>query len=216
MKIYGPSYSPFVARVRTVLAIKGIAYEQELPPGGSPKSAAYLGINPIGKVPTLVDGGLTLPESELICEYLEDVHPTPALRPADPAVRARARLINRVCDLYIMGPMFPLFAQLNPATRDQAAADAGVAALRQGVVLLEGFMEGDEFAVGESLTLADCAVPPVLFFVHYVMAFFGDHDPLRNSPTLEAYWMNMSRHAVCGRILDDMDTTFKAMLAARA
>lgn len=216
MKLYGPSYSPFTARVRALLTYKGIAYEQELPPGGGPKSEEFLRINPIGKVPALVDGDLVLPESEVICEYLEDKVPSPSLRLADPAARAKARLINRVCDFYIMGPMMPLFPQLNPATRDQAVADAGVAAVRGGVALLDGFLEGEDFAVGGSLSSADCAVAPVLFFVHYVMVFFGDHDPLRNHPKLDAYWMNMSKHQLIGPILDDMDTTFKALLAARA
>lgn len=216
MKLYGPSYSPFTARVRALLAYKGIAYEQELPPGGGPKSEDFLKINPIGKVPALVDGDLVLPESEVICEYLEDKVPSPSLRPADPAARAKARLINRVCDFYVMGPMMPLFPQLNPATRDNAVADAGVAAVRSGVALLDGFIEGEDFAVGGNLSSADCAVAPVLFFVHYVMVFFGDHDPLRSHPKLDAYWMNMSKHQLIGPILDDMDTTFKALLASRA
>ena len=56
----------------------------------------------------------------------------------------------------------------------------------------------------------------MLFYVHYVMVFFGDHDPLRNHPKLDAYWMNMSKHQLIGPILDDMDTTFKALLASRA
>ncbi|MBI1182158.1 MAG: hypothetical protein GC201_16570 [Alphaproteobacteria bacterium] len=215
MKLYGASFSPFVARVRTLLAFKGLDYQQELPPGGLPKSPDYLKINPIGKVPTLVDGDLILPESEVICEYLEDTRPEPALRPADPAARARSRLVNRVADLYVMGAMFPLFPQLNPATRDKAAAEAGVAALRAGLGWLDGFMEGEEFAVGGAMTMADCAVPPILFFVHYVMSHFGDHEPLRDLPKLDAYWVNMSRHPVCGPVLDEMDTTFKAMLASR-
>jgi glutathione S-transferase len=215
MKIYGAAFSPFVARVRTLLAFKGLEYELELPPGGMPKSPEHVAINPIGKVPTFVDGDLVLPESEVICEYLEDLHPEPALRPADPAQRAQSRLISRVADLYIMGPMSGLFRQMNPATRDQAAADEGVAALRNGLTWVEGFMQGDDYAVGGAMSMADCAVPPILYFVHYVMSNFGDHEPLRDVPRLDAYWMTMNRHPVCGPVLDDMDTTFKAFLASR-
>jgi glutathione S-transferase len=216
MKIYGPSFSPFVSRVRTALHHKGIAYEQELPPGGSTRSEDYLKINPIGKVPAMIDGGVTLPESEVICEYLEEKYPQKPLLPADLAARGKVRLINRVGDIYIVVPMFTLFPQLNPATRNHALSDTGLAGTRAGLALLEGFMEGNEYAVGGELTLADCAVPPILFFVHYILSHFGDSEPLTNYPKLDAYWWNMSKHQICGRILDDMDTTFKAMLAARA
>jgi glutathione S-transferase len=215
MKIYGPSFSPFVARVRTVLHHKGVSYEQELPPGGSTRSEEYLRINPIGKVPTLVDGAVTLPESEVICEYLEEKFPARPVLPGDGAARAKARLLSRVGDLYIVVPMFTLFPQLNPKTRNQELSDTGLAGTRTGLTLLEGFMEGEEYAVGGGLTLADCAVPPILFFVHYILSFFGDSEPLTNYPKLDAYWTAMSRHPVVGPVLDDMDTTFKAMLAAR-
>jgi glutathione S-transferase len=215
MKIYGPSFSPFVSRVRTLLHHKGLSYEQELPPGGSTRSEAYLKINPIGKVPTLIDGGVTLPESEVICEYLEEKYPQKPLLPAGLAARGKVRLINRVGDIYIVVPMFTLFPQLNPATRDQALADTGLAGTRSGLAILESFMEGEDYAVGGALTLADCGIPPILFFVHYILSFFGDSEPLTGYPKLDAYWMNMSKHPVVGPILDDMDTTFKAMLAAR-
>jgi len=216
MKIYGPSYSPFTARVRTALHHKGIAYEQELPPGGSTRSEEYLRINPIGKVPTMVDGGVTLPESEVICEYIEEKYPQKPLLPADLSARGKVRLINRVGDIYIVVPMFSLFPQINPKTRDQALSDTGLAGTRNGLAILEGFMESGEHAVGDGLTLADCGVPPILFFAHYILSFFGDSEPLTKHPKLDAYWWNMSKHQVVGPILDDMDTTFKAMLAARA
>ena len=51
----------------------------------------YLALNPNGVVPTLVHDGRAVVDSSVICEYLEDVYPTPALRPADPLPRARAR-----------------------------------------------------------------------------------------------------------------------------
>jgi glutathione S-transferase len=216
MKLYGPAFSPFVARVRTVLHHKGIDYRQEMPPGGSPKSGEYLRLNPIGKVPTLVDGDAAVPESEVICEYLEERFPQPPLLPATPAARAKVRLIGRVADLYVVVPMVSLFRQLDPTARNAELAEAGIAGVRDGLRLLDRFVESEDFAYGDGLTLADCAVPPVLFFVHYTLSFFGDHDPLRHHPKLDAYWMNMNRHSVCGPILDDMDTAFRAFQAGRA
>jgi glutathione S-transferase len=55
-------------------------------------SPAYLAINPNGVVPTLLlEDGRALHESGTICEYLDEVHPEPPLRPADPYQRAEMR-----------------------------------------------------------------------------------------------------------------------------
>jgi hypothetical protein len=81
---------PFCARARLVLAEKAVDYETvEIDLGNRPEWVYAL--NPSGKVPIL-DGDLTLPESAVIMEYLEECFPTPALLPAEPAARAQARL----------------------------------------------------------------------------------------------------------------------------
>ena len=112
MKLWQTFLSPFPTRVRLVLYAKGIDIPFVEPPGihdGSGKGD-YLKINPLGRVPTLeLDDGRTLPESEVICEYLEDAFPTPTLRPADPWARAQVRLIARLCDFYLVFAMVPLF-----------------------------------------------------------------------------------------------------------
>lgn len=59
---------------------------------------AYLKLNPKGVVPTLVDDDSAIIESTLICEYLDDRYPEPALRPADAALRARMRLWGKAID----------------------------------------------------------------------------------------------------------------------
>src|SRR5258706_6585763 len=112
MKLYQTFLSPFPTRVRLLLYAKGIDMEFVEPPGihdGSDKGD-YLTINPLGRVPALeLDDGRVLPESEVICEYLEDVHPTPTLRPPDPWSRAQVRLISRLCDFYLVMAIDPLF-----------------------------------------------------------------------------------------------------------
>lgn len=80
-------------RVRLCLAEKGLAYESRpvdmaLLEHHAPE---YLLINPNGLVPTLLADGRPLHESGTICEFLDDLVPTPALRPADPYVRAVMR-----------------------------------------------------------------------------------------------------------------------------
>jgi glutathione S-transferase len=90
MILYGASGSPFVRKVQVALAIKGLAYEQiqQIP---FTKDPEYRKINPLGKIPALQDGELTLCDSTVICEYLEDAYPKAPLYPANSADKARAR-----------------------------------------------------------------------------------------------------------------------------
>jgi len=81
-------------RVRLCLEEKGLRYEtREVDMANlEHHSAAYLKINPNGVVPTLVlEDGRALHESGTICEYLDEVHPEPPLRPSDPYERAEMR-----------------------------------------------------------------------------------------------------------------------------
>src|SRR2546429_1355156 len=83
---------PFAARVRIVLAEKALDYDAvEIDLGDRP--AWLYEKNPLGRVPVYEEeGGLVLPESWVIMEYLEERFPEPAQWPADPAERALGRL----------------------------------------------------------------------------------------------------------------------------
>ncbi|MBT4522083.1 MAG: glutathione S-transferase family protein [Halieaceae bacterium] len=96
VKVYGVHGSPFVRKVFVALDFKGIPYEivAQMP---FSRDAEYLKINPLGKVPTLVDGDLTLGDSKVICQYLEDAHPEPALYPQNVAEKAMARWYEDLC-----------------------------------------------------------------------------------------------------------------------
>ena len=61
--------------------------------GYSPKHPEVLKANPKGQVPVLVDGDITLFDSTLIFEYLEDAYPQTPLLPASAAARAQCRLV---------------------------------------------------------------------------------------------------------------------------
>jgi glutathione S-transferase len=91
VKLYDAPACPFCARVRIVLAEKGLEHETvEVDLRDRP--AWIYELNPLGKVPVLEEDGFVLPESAVIMEYLEEVHPDPALLPVGPDDRARARL----------------------------------------------------------------------------------------------------------------------------
>ena len=91
--LYGAPPSPFVRKVRVVLAEKGIPYTCEpvlhhmFPPSFNRVSKA---ISPLGKIPAYRDDDVALADSSVICAYLERTNPDPPLYPSDPREYARA------------------------------------------------------------------------------------------------------------------------------
>lgn len=93
IRLYHFSLSPFCRKVRLTLAEKRLEVELVEERYWEP-SPEFLRRNPAGKVPILKIEGRTLSESQAICEYLDEVHPTPALMPRDPDTRYEVR---RIC-----------------------------------------------------------------------------------------------------------------------
>jgi len=165
------------------------------PPEGGLKSPEYLAINPIGKIPSLaLDDGMVIPESQTIVEYLEEKFPQKPLRPSDPEGRAHVRLIERVVEVYIAGPLVVLFGQMNPKTRDQAVVEAELANVEKGLAYLNLFMGEGPYAGGETFTTADCEAMPFLFFVNMIGASLGKPDLMAGHPKVAAYWAFISEH----------------------
>lgn len=83
-------------RVRVALNLKGLkAQERNINiDAGEQRSEAYLKINPLGGIPTLVEAGHPpLTQSSAILEFIDEIHPSPPLLPTDPHGRARVRAI---------------------------------------------------------------------------------------------------------------------------
>lgn len=104
MKLYGYFRSSAAFRVRIALNLKGLIYEQAFIHlrKNDQRSESYLGINPQGLVPALIDDGPVLTQSLSIIEYLDETRPTPPFLPADPIGRARVRSLAEViaCDIH--------------------------------------------------------------------------------------------------------------------
>jgi glutathione S-transferase len=208
MKLYQTYASPFPTRVRLLLYAKGIEVEIIEPPGFHASTEAkgdYLKINPIGRVPTLVlDDGRALPESEVICEYLEDAFPEPSLRPADPWGRARMRLLSRICDFYVVMAMVPFF-NLSARSRrhwEPAVVRAAAGKLAEALAYLEAYIGEDGYAVGGALTQADGTIAPQLVLAsEWIPQVFGTPDPLNALPKLSAYWAAIQSDPIVGRLV---------------
>ena len=104
MQIIGSYLSPYVRKVLVVLDLKGLRYEIDpiVPFLGDDRFSA---LSPIRRVPVLIDDAVTLSDSTVICEYLEERHPEPALLPAGAVARARARWLEEFADTR-MGEVF--------------------------------------------------------------------------------------------------------------
>jgi glutathione S-transferase len=93
--LHGNSASPYVRKVLAVLALKSLPYEhtQQMP---FSKDAEFQKISPLGKIPALQDGDLTICDSTVICEYLEDAYPDVAVYPQNIKDKAKARWLEEL------------------------------------------------------------------------------------------------------------------------
>lgn len=99
--VYGANMSPFVRKVRVVLAEKGVDYTLEpVNPFAAPPE--FLQISPLKRIPVLRDTDRpepnTLPDSSIICDYIEHKYPDPPLYPADPFMHAQALWFEEYAD----------------------------------------------------------------------------------------------------------------------
>lgn len=209
MKLYQTYLSPFPTRVRLLLYAKGLEVEIIEPPGfhgdATPKGE-YLHVNPIGRVPALVlDDGRALPESEVICEYLEDAYPEPSLRPDDPWERARVRLLSRISDIYVVMAMLPLFNLVEhpPGQWDQALIRRQLRETRAGLEFLEGYIGEAGYAVGSALTQADGALIPIIVLAAEWLPIFRGPDALAGLPRLQAWWRAIPNDPIAARLIDE-------------
>lgn len=97
MVLYSGTTCPFSQRCRFVLFEKGMDFEiRDIDLFNKPEEISAM--NPYGQVPILVERELILYESNIINEYIDERFPHPQLMPADPLMRARARLMLFNCE----------------------------------------------------------------------------------------------------------------------
>lgn len=157
---YGTLRSTNASKTKVVLEEKGLAYRVErVRPGDVWKKVPeVLAKHPLGKVPYIDDGDVTLYDSTVIDEYLNDRYPEPPLLPADPVARARARALENYGDEGMLMRFLPLLWMpwwSPPEQRDQASMDKGRQGLREQVLpFVESELAGGDYLVG-AFSLAD-------------------------------------------------------------
>ncbi|MBI3677020.1 MAG: glutathione S-transferase family protein [Proteobacteria bacterium] len=175
--VYGGAVSPFVRKVRVMLAEKSLEYTLEnVNPFAPPPD--YANLHPLKRIPAFRDSDLpepnTLADSSVICDYLEHKFPKPALYPSDPYLRARALWFEEYADTAISQTIGPgLFFEriVKRMMKQQPNEEICIATLRDKVPGLFDYLEkeigSNQFLVGNTFSIADISIAtPFVNFRH--------------------------------------------------
>jgi stringent starvation protein A len=143
-------------RVRLVLAAKGVSYERVEVDPSKPPPEDLIDLNPYGSTPTLVDRDLTLYDTAVVCEYLDERYPHPPLMPIDPLSRARLRLAAVRIEL-------DWLSQIAAIGEGGKPADTARKHLREQLLTSLPLFKASKFFLNPEMSLVDCLVAPVIW-----------------------------------------------------
>ncbi len=214
MKLYTLKGSRYGTRCLIQIAAKGMEVEIETVPFPVPES--FRALNPLMLVPVLhTDDGKLLPESQVICEYLEDLCPDPSLRPIDPAECARMRLLIRLFELHYDPVARRLFPLLRPGvSRDHDEVDAIGVEIANRIDLISSYLDGRAYAVGGHLSLADCALMPPFMQARIICPRLGLNDPIGANQKIADYYERTRDDTYVKPVLDDAERYIRSVLRA--
>ena len=169
MKLIGSSASPYVRKVRVVLAEKGVDCAQMMENVWSADTTIQK-VNPLGKVPCLIlDDGSALYDSRVICEYLDALKPVPALIPAAAATRIAVRrweaLADGVLDAIVLVRLEE--TQREPRERSEKWVLRQMSKVEAGLAVMAKDLGKNDWCVGGAITLADVTVGCCLGYIHF-------------------------------------------------
>jgi glutathione S-transferase len=192
VELIGPAPSTYTRVARMVCEEKAIPYELKQSPPHSPDVDA---IHPFGKVPVMRHGDFELCESKAIATYLDLSFPGPKLIPTEPRQAALTEqwvsLVNTRIDgtlvrTYLLNYIFPKGADGKP---DRRVIDGVVPAVKDELDLLDRTVAKSGFLAGDSFTLADINVLPILA---YLRNFPESGAAIRGSKSLSGYFDRLS------------------------
>jgi glutathione S-transferase len=221
MHIYGSIASPFVQRCLMVSRAKGHEVEVLPPPGGGFASPDFQAISPMGRIPLLaLDDGGHICESSAIAAYLDETLDGPALLPADPVARARVREIEALAVLELGAAMRPvMICKIIGIPGSDALYEPAISQADKGCDALARLVGEGRFATGDALSMADCALVPLLTFANVLRDLPEVEGVLERHPTLLAYHQRMSENPVAARTIREVTegiAAIRARMAAQA
>ena len=160
MNLYSGTTCPFSQRCRFVLFEKGMDFEiKDVDLFNKPEDISVM--NPYGQVPILVERDLILYESNIINEYIEERFPHPQLMPADPVMRARARL-------FLFNFEVELFSQIEALEKgNQKQQEKARQQVADRLTELAPVFHKQKFMLGEDFSMLDVAISPLLWRLDY-------------------------------------------------
>ena len=160
MTLYSGTTCPFSQRCRNVLYEKGMDFQiVDVDLHNKPEDLAVM--NPYNQVPVLVERDLMLYESNIINEYIDDRFPHPQLMPADPVMRARARL-------FLFRFEHEMFTHVETLEKgNQRFADKARAAIRDNLAQIAPVFAKQKYMLGDEFSMLDVAIVPLLWRLDY-------------------------------------------------
>jgi glutathione S-transferase len=173
-RLYHFALSPFCRKVRLTLAEKKLEVELVEERYWEP-SPDFLRRNPAGKVPILKMDTRTLSESQAICEYLDDIFPTPPLMPRDPDLRYEVRRICAWFDGKFHDEVTSklLHERVNKKVMKRGYPDSknvksGAAAIKFHLDYMAWILDQRRWLAGDQMTLADFTAAAHLSCLDYI------------------------------------------------
>lgn len=159
MTLYSGTTCPFSQRCRNVLYEKGMDFQiVDVDLHNKPEDLAVM--NPYNQVPVLVERDLILYESNIINEYIDDRFPHPQLMPADPVMRARARL-------FLFRFETELFSHVESIEKNQRNAEKARASIRDNLAQIAPVFLKQKYMLGDEFSMLDVAIAPLLWRLDY-------------------------------------------------
>lgn len=184
IKIYG---TPPTRVIRAIWLLNELDLEYEITPidleNGEHSGEAFLGINPAGKVPVLVDGDVVISESSAIQIYLAEKYPDAGFIP--PRIEDRAQMYRWIFFLVteIEAPLWRIARNTFVYPEDQRVADDVPIARQECMDMLsvfENYMTGRDYVVTDKVTVAD-------FNAAYTLDWADEEKMLEDYPVLSEY-----------------------------
>jgi glutathione S-transferase len=171
MKLVGAVTSPYVRKVRVVMAEKKLDY-QFVPEDVWAADTVISESNPLGKVPCLVmEGGEALFDSRVIVEYLDTLSPVGKLIPPVGRERAEVKtweaLADGVLDALILARLEATWAGRTKAQRSQAWIDRQLGKVHKSLAAMGHGLAEKPFCIGVHMSLADIAVGCALGYLDF-------------------------------------------------
>jgi RNA polymerase-associated protein len=176
MVLYSGTTCPFSQRCRLVLFEKGMDFEvRDVDLFNKPEDISTM--NPYGQVPILVERELILYESNIINEYIDERFPHPQLMPADPLMRARARLMlfNFEKELFVhVNTLENERNKVGDKSHEKARAE-----IRDRLTTLAPLFLKNKYMLGDEFSMLDVAIAPLLWRLdHYGIELSKTAAPL--------------------------------------